>query len=80
MRLTEYSRFKDMEFEIQIRTILQHAWAQIEHGWNYKLSDGLSGKIRRRLYLLQAGLEIFEMNPTDFGRKKGTFPRIVCSD
>ena len=31
LRLTEYKQFGDCKFEVQIRTILQHAWAEIEH-------------------------------------------------
>jgi ppGpp synthetase/RelA/SpoT-type nucleotidyltranferase len=34
--LPEYHRLKDMFFEIQIRTILQDAWAEVEHHINYK--------------------------------------------
>ncbi|MEW6604242.1 MAG: RelA/SpoT domain-containing protein, partial [Thermoproteota archaeon] len=30
-KLPDYSRFKNMYFEIQVRTILQHAWAEIQH-------------------------------------------------
>jgi len=29
--LPEYESYKDLKFEIQIRTILAHAWAEIEH-------------------------------------------------
>lgn len=31
-----YSQFKDFKCEIQIRTVLQHAWAEIEHDIRYK--------------------------------------------
>lgn len=35
-KLIEYKRFKKIKFEIQIRSILQHAWAEIEHDLGYK--------------------------------------------
>jgi ppGpp synthetase/RelA/SpoT-type nucleotidyltranferase len=38
--LPEYKVFKDFCFEIQIRTILEHAWADISHDRNYKF-DGV---------------------------------------
>jgi archaellum component FlaC len=44
-------------FEIQIRTILQHTWAEIEHDKNYKYSGVLPDEIERRLNLLSAVLE-----------------------
>lgn len=34
--LEEYKRFKGLKCEIQIRTVLQHAWAEIEHDIGYK--------------------------------------------
>ena len=37
-RLAEYRNLKDGVVEIQIRTILQHAWAEIEHDIQYKSS------------------------------------------
>lgn len=36
LKLTEYRRYKGLKFEIQIRSILQHAWAEIEHDLGYK--------------------------------------------
>lgn len=41
LKITEFKIFTDMEFEIQIRTILQHAWAEIEHDRGYKFQDVL---------------------------------------
>lgn len=43
--------------EIQVRTILQHAWAEIEHGLNYKSEAELPDEIRRSLYRSAAVLE-----------------------
>jgi len=56
--LPEYSSFKDKYFEIQVRTILQHAWAEIEHDRNYKFSGKLPNEIHRRFKLLAGSLEI----------------------
>jgi ppGpp synthetase/RelA/SpoT-type nucleotidyltranferase len=57
LSLPEYSRFKDKYFEIQVRTILQHAWAEIEHDRNYKFSGVLPVEIQRRFKLLAGLLE-----------------------
>jgi ppGpp synthetase/RelA/SpoT-type nucleotidyltranferase len=56
-KLSEYKDCKDCVFEIQIRTILQHTWAEIEHDKNYKYSGVLPNEIERRLNLLSAVLE-----------------------
>lgn len=56
--LPEYQSFKDRYFEIQVRTILQHAWAEIEHDRNYKFSGKLPDEITRRFKLLAGLLEI----------------------
>jgi putative GTP pyrophosphokinase len=58
--LPEYSSFKDMVFEIQVRTILQHSWAEIEHDKNYKFAGVLPEEIKRRLMLLSGALEILD--------------------
>ena len=39
--ITEFRILANLEFEIQIRTILQHAWAEIEHDRGYKFHDVL---------------------------------------
>jgi ppGpp synthetase/RelA/SpoT-type nucleotidyltranferase len=57
-KLPEYQRFEGMYFEIQIRTILQHAWAEIEHDRNYKFSGVLPPEIQRRFKVLSGVLEL----------------------
>jgi putative GTP pyrophosphokinase len=57
LSLPEYSRFENKCFEIQVRTILQHAWAEIEHDRNYKFSGVLPTEIQRRFMLLAGLLE-----------------------
>lgn len=56
--LPEYKKFEDFKFEVQIRTILQHAWAEIEHDRNYKFSGELPDAIKRRFKLIAGTLEL----------------------
>lgn len=56
--LMEYEKFKGCRFEIQLRTILEHSWAEIEHDRNYKFSGELPREIKRRFSLLSAILEM----------------------
>lgn len=60
IRLAEYSRFRQFRFEAQIRTVLQHAWAQIEWGRNYKFGGVLPVHLQRRLLLASGALEILD--------------------
>jgi putative GTP pyrophosphokinase len=58
----EYKRFKDLRFEIQIKTLLDYAWGKIEHDRNYKTADELQekGDVRRRFKLAAGALEIVD--------------------
>lgn len=56
--LPEYQSYSGKKFEIQIRTILQHAWAEIEHDRNYKFSGELPEEIQRRFKLVAGSLEL----------------------
>lgn len=40
-KLLEYKLYSDLKFEIQIHTILQHAWAQLDHNRHYKQKSKL---------------------------------------
>lgn len=56
--LSEYKRFLDFKIEIQVRSILQHAWAEIEHDLGYKSSQAIPQNIKRRFSRLAGLLEI----------------------
>ena len=56
--LTEYKKFKDIKVEVQIRSIMQHAWAEIEHDFGYKSESGLPPEIKRGFYRLAALVEV----------------------
>lgn len=57
-KLTEYQRYKNLKIEIQTRSILQHAWAEIEHDLGYKSEQGVPANIRRRFSRLAGILEL----------------------
>lgn len=57
-KLSEYSNCKGLIAEIQVRTILQHAWAEIEHDIEYKTSITIPKTIKRRFMALAGLLEI----------------------
>ena len=56
--LPEYERFAGLVAEIQVRTLLQHAWAEIEHDIQYKSIETIPDLIRRRFTSLAGLLEI----------------------
>jgi len=53
----EYSQISEIKFEIQLRTVLQHAWAEVEHKQNYKNPKALPPELQRRLFILAGTLE-----------------------
>jgi ppGpp synthetase/RelA/SpoT-type nucleotidyltranferase len=57
-RLSDYRRFAGLVAEIQVRTILQHAWAEIEHDIQYKAIAAVPELIRRRFAALAGLIEI----------------------
>lgn len=58
--LEEYRDFIGMKFEIQIRTILQHTWAEIEHDLGYKTQNSVPNHIRRKFSILSGSLELID--------------------
>jgi putative GTP pyrophosphokinase len=56
--LPEYNRFKNLMAEIQVRTILQHAWAEIEHDIQYKSTETIPSSIHRIFMSLSGLIEI----------------------
>ena len=77
----EHSMYKNLKCEIQVRTVLQDAWAQIFHDRVYKTTtDKVNDEIDRKVNLLAGGLElldgqindivgILDNNPENTGKK-----------
>lgn len=59
-KLPENRAFDNMCFEIQVRTILQHAWAEFEHDRNYKFTGVLPPEVKRRVSVLSGSLELID--------------------
>jgi putative GTP pyrophosphokinase len=56
--LPEWKAFKALQTEIQIRSVLQHAWASISHKLDYKVAQQAPVDLRRQLFRLSAILEL----------------------
>ena len=65
LKLVEYKRYKDLKFEIQIRSVLQHAWAEIEHDIGYKSRSEIPKHIRRKFSRIAGLLETADENFCD---------------
>jgi putative GTP pyrophosphokinase len=75
--LPEYRRFDGLVGEIQVRTILQHAWAEIEHDMEYKAAEALPTSLRRRFMALAGMLEIVDSHFQDIQNEVHTRRREV---
>jgi len=58
IKLQEYANYSNMKLEIQIRSILQHTWAEIEHDIGYKSEVDVPGPIKRKFSRLAGLLEL----------------------
>ncbi len=79
-RLAEYSRFDDLRFEIQVRSILQHAWAEIEHDLGYKSAVGVPRDIRRRFSRIAGLLELADDEFAAIRRELSEYAASVVQD
>ena len=49
-----------MRCEVQIRTVAEHAWAETEHRYLYKMSEGIPNVVRRIFRRLLVLVELFD--------------------
>lgn len=77
-KLTEYKDFKNIYFEIQIRTLLQHAWSEIEHDRNYKFSGVLPAEIKRKFSLLAGNLELIDLQFEEISKQIDIYAKDIA--
>jgi ppGpp synthetase/RelA/SpoT-type nucleotidyltranferase len=58
LALPEFSEFQNLVCEVQVRTVLQHAWAEIEHDVQYKRASELPKAFKKKFLSLAGLLEI----------------------
>lgn len=58
LSLRENESYRDTKFEIQVRTVLQHGWAEVEHDLGYKLKSEVPDHIRRKFSQAASLLEL----------------------
>jgi putative GTP pyrophosphokinase len=56
--LAEYVFISNLKCEIQVRTMLQHAWSELTHDRNYKIGSHLPSDIQRKINLYSGMLEL----------------------
>ncbi len=82
--LSEYKRYVGMKCEIQIRSILQHAWAEIEHDLGYKGENTIPDDYKRTFNRLSALLESadieFDRLKTDLTNYEVGVPELIRSE
>ena len=61
--LTEWRPYANLVAEIQVRTVIQHAWSAVSHALQYKQEAAIPSKLQRRLHRI-AGL--FELADEEF--------------
>ncbi|HVX01172.1 MAG TPA: hypothetical protein VHA52_12180 [Candidatus Babeliaceae bacterium] len=60
-KLLEYKKFSSYKAEVQIRSILQHSWAEIEHDLGYKSKFVIPDVAKRSFYRISALLEVADI-------------------
>ena len=81
LELSEYQSFSRLKCEIQIRSVLQHAWAEIEHDLGYKSEIAIPKTVRRGFSRLAGLLEIADKEFQDIRRSLSNYesevPKII---
>ena len=66
-KLQEWDGLTGLNAELQVRTILQHAWASVQYSLDYKSSYDIPKNLRRRLFRLSALFELADEELNQIG-------------
>lgn len=76
----EFRGLTGIRAEIQVRTLLMHAWASLSHQLSYKVEDEIPKRFRRQIFQLSA---IFELADQEFDRlrsQKTAYQRALITE
>jgi ppGpp synthetase/RelA/SpoT-type nucleotidyltranferase len=77
--LPEYESLGNLRFEIQVRTVLQHAWAELAHDRSFKFGATLPIKIQRKLNLYAGMLEIVDSSFDEISKEIDRYKQFLDS-
>lgn len=80
LALPDFAAYRDYVCEIQIRTVLQHAWAEMEHDIQYKGSKNIPKTVRRKFLSLAGLLEIADREFASIQRADRELKRGILTD
>ncbi len=69
LKLAENVPYAAMKAEIQVRTVLQHAWAVLDHKFRYDRPEDLPREVQRKLFRIGAQLEASDEDLTAVQRQ-----------
>jgi putative GTP pyrophosphokinase len=78
LELAEYKAYADDLFEVQITSILRHAWSEMEHDW-YDMKEKFPAPVKRRFYRLAALLEIAEQEFVEIRKLKKQLENVAAA-
>ncbi len=80
LALPDFSTYEDLVCEIQVRTVLQHAWAEMEHDIQYKGSQNIPSAVKRKFLSLAGLLEIADREFASIQRDDKELKRGILTD
>ena len=78
--LAEWQPLYQLKAEVQIRTVLQHAWASISHALQYKRRTDIPQQLRRKLFLLAGLFELADEQFVDMRNQHQVFAAKITGE
>lgn len=75
--LPEWAAYKNLKFEIQVRTVLQHAWASISHQLHYKSNPESKDEFTRQFSRIAGLLELSDEQFSELRKKRNSIKNSV---